>query len=236
MRRSARRASSRPLSRWPTASPTARSSPSRRSRCSLLPRKQAMSQIELSGPDLDGVVADANAVGLPYVVIGGFSVIAHGYLRATRDSNLLVPNGPDADEAILDFFQRVEATRLHDGKSLSGEEVKAAEHLRVNAVTASSMSCAAVFPHSTTKRSLPRRSKSTSGGSRVGSRLSEAWSGSSGWQVGARTASIWRNYRSCTASCRSTRSPASISRSRPLFAALTRAAHGASAAVFTLSG
>lgn len=35
---------------------------------------------ELSGPDLDGVVADANAVELPYVVIGGFSVIAHGRL------------------------------------------------------------------------------------------------------------------------------------------------------------
>lgn len=91
-----------------------------------------MSQNELSGPDLDGVVSDANAVGLPYVVIGGFSVIAHGYLRATRDSDLLVPDGPEADGAILRFFQRVEATRLHDGKSLSGEEIKAAEHLRVN--------------------------------------------------------------------------------------------------------
>ena len=41
-----------------------------------------MSQDEPSGPDLAGVVADANAVGLEYVVIGGFSVIAHGYLRA----------------------------------------------------------------------------------------------------------------------------------------------------------
>ncbi len=29
-----------------------------------------MSQDEPSGPDLDGVVADANAVGLSYVVIG----------------------------------------------------------------------------------------------------------------------------------------------------------------------
>lgn len=90
-----------------------------------------MSQAELSGPDLDGVVADANAAGLPYVVIGGFSVIAHGYLRATRDSDLLVPDGPDADEAILRFFDRVEATRLQDGKSLSNGEVKAADHLRV---------------------------------------------------------------------------------------------------------
>ena len=30
-----------------------------------------MSQREPSGPDLDGVIADANAVGLRYVVIGG---------------------------------------------------------------------------------------------------------------------------------------------------------------------
>lgn len=37
-----------------------------------------MPRDELSGPDLDGVIADANAARLPYVVIGGFSVIAHG--------------------------------------------------------------------------------------------------------------------------------------------------------------
>jgi hypothetical protein len=34
-----------------------------------------MPQDELSGPDLAGVVADADAVGLEYVVIGGFAVI-----------------------------------------------------------------------------------------------------------------------------------------------------------------
>ena len=56
-----------------------------------------MSQDALSGPDLDGVVADANAVGLDYVVIGGFSVIANGYLRATDDSDLLVPDGAPSD-------------------------------------------------------------------------------------------------------------------------------------------
>lgn len=52
-----------------------------------------MSQDEPSGPDLDGVIADANAVGLPYVVIGGFSVIANGFLGATTGSDLLVPDG-----------------------------------------------------------------------------------------------------------------------------------------------
>ncbi|HUN78680.1 MAG TPA: hypothetical protein VMU32_07165 [Solirubrobacteraceae bacterium] len=50
---------------------------------------------EPSGPDLSGVIADANAVGLDYVVIGGISVIFHGHIRATKDSDLLVPDGLD---------------------------------------------------------------------------------------------------------------------------------------------
>jgi hypothetical protein len=91
-----------------------------------------MSQDELSGPDLDGVVADAIAVELPYVVIGGFSVIANGYLRATDDSDLLVPDGPEADRAILRFLERIEATRLRDAKVLTAEDVASTHHLRIN--------------------------------------------------------------------------------------------------------
>jgi hypothetical protein len=91
-----------------------------------------MSQDEPSGPDLDGVVADANAVGLDYVVIGGFSVIANGFLRATKDSDLLVPDGQEADEAILRFLDRIEAVRLRDDKILTQEDVAGADHLRVN--------------------------------------------------------------------------------------------------------
>lgn len=91
-----------------------------------------MPQDELSGPDLDGVVADARAVGLPHVVIGGFAVIAHGYIRATKDSDLLVPDGPEADEAIVRFLERIGATRLYDGKTLTAEEVASAHHLRIN--------------------------------------------------------------------------------------------------------
>ncbi len=91
-----------------------------------------MSLDELSGPDLDGVVADANAVRLEYVVIGGFSVIANGYVRATEDSDLLVPDGPDADAAVLRFFERIGARRLHDDKVLAAADIAAAENLRVN--------------------------------------------------------------------------------------------------------
>ena len=90
-----------------------------------------MSHPEPSGPDLDGVIADANAVGLPCVVIGGFSVMANGFVRATKDSDLLVPNGPRVDAAIHRFLRRIEATRLHDDKVLGEEEIAGAEHLRV---------------------------------------------------------------------------------------------------------
>jgi hypothetical protein len=91
-----------------------------------------MRQDELSGPDLDGVIAAANLVGLPYVVIGGFSVIAHGYIRATKDSDLLVPDGAEADGAILRFLEAIEARRMHDDKVFTLDEVRVAEHLRVS--------------------------------------------------------------------------------------------------------
>jgi hypothetical protein len=87
---------------------------------------------ELSGPDLAGVVADAKAVGLDYVVIGGFSVIYHGHVRATKDSDLLVPDGPEADAAILRFLRLTEGKRLRDDKILTPTDVADASSLRVN--------------------------------------------------------------------------------------------------------
>jgi hypothetical protein len=91
-----------------------------------------MSPGEFSGPDLVGVVADAEATGLEYVVIGGFSVIYHGHVRATTDSDLLVPDGSDADAAILDFLERAEGRRLRDEKLLALPDIAGAHHLRLN--------------------------------------------------------------------------------------------------------
>lgn len=91
-----------------------------------------MPQDEPTGPDLQGVVADANAAGLEYVIIGGFSVIYHGHIRATKDSDLLVPDGAEADDAIARFLDRADATRLRDGKRLTRDDIAGAEHLRVN--------------------------------------------------------------------------------------------------------
>ena len=86
---------------------------------------------ELSGPDLAGVVADATAVGLPYVVIGGFSVIYHGYVRATKDSDLIVPDGPDADAAVLRFCERVEGQHLRFDRAIEPEDLSVADTLRI---------------------------------------------------------------------------------------------------------
>lgn len=86
---------------------------------------------EPTGPDLHGVISDANAVGLDYVVIGAFGVVYHGYIRATKDSDLLVSDGPATDAAVLRFFERTEARRLSDDKVLSASDVDGAEHLRV---------------------------------------------------------------------------------------------------------
>jgi hypothetical protein len=87
---------------------------------------------EPSGPDLVGAIADANAAGLKHVVIGGFSVIFHGYVRATRDSDLLVPDGEEADKTILRFLALTEGRRLSDGKKLTINDIAGAEQLRVN--------------------------------------------------------------------------------------------------------
>lgn len=92
----------------------------------------AMASGEIHGPDLAGVVADANATDLQHVVIGGFAVVAHGCFRANRDSDLLVPDGTEADQAILRFLKRIGATRLSDGKVLNAEDVAGARHLRID--------------------------------------------------------------------------------------------------------
>jgi hypothetical protein len=98
----------------------------------LLPRsRQAMPQSEPTGPDLKGVIADADRARLPYVVIGGFSVIFHGHVRATKDSDLLVPEGSDADAAVLRFLELADARRFSDDKILTAADVDNAEHLRI---------------------------------------------------------------------------------------------------------
>lgn len=86
---------------------------------------------EIHGPDLAGVIADATAAGLAHVVIGGFAVIAHGYPRSTKDSDLLVPDGEDSDAAIERFLELADARRYSDGRKLALDDIRGAHHLRL---------------------------------------------------------------------------------------------------------
>ena len=56
--------------------------------------RAAMSHSESSGPDLVGVVADANAVGLPYVVIGGFASSPTAICGPPRTPTCSCPTAP----------------------------------------------------------------------------------------------------------------------------------------------
>jgi hypothetical protein len=58
-------------------------------------------------------------------------VIYHGYIRATKDSDLLVPDGPESDAAVLRFLQCVEGRRLSDDKVLTAMDVAQAPNLRI---------------------------------------------------------------------------------------------------------
>ena len=145
-------------------------------------------QTEPSGPDLDGVVADANAVGLAYVVIGGFSVIANGYVRATKTPTCWCPTAPMPTRPSCVSWSASKADALRDGKVLAAEDVAGAHHLRCGVATASSTSCAAVCRRSITRPWRPPNRGRSRWGAGPLRRAFAASSASSAWPAGRRTA------------------------------------------------
>jgi len=70
-------------------------------------------------PRDDGaLLAHLNATGIEYVVIGGWAVIAHGYVRATKDVDVLIADSPTVRRQVTASLAEVGATRL-DGTTLS---------------------------------------------------------------------------------------------------------------------
>lgn len=91
-----------------------------------------MDPAEPNPPDLAAVVRAAREAELPHVVIGGFAVVAHGHVRATRDSDLLIPDGQAADEAAHRFLSSIDAVRTRDGRPVGLADIAGREHLRVH--------------------------------------------------------------------------------------------------------
>ncbi len=81
-------------------------------------------------PELDIAVAAMAAEKACFVVVGGFSVIANRFIRATEDIDFLVPDDPENDRRVLAALRRLDAVRLRDDAALRDEHLLDQTHLR----------------------------------------------------------------------------------------------------------
>jgi hypothetical protein len=82
-------------------------------------------------PELDTAVVAMVAEEARFVVVGGFSVIANRFIRATEDIDFLVPDDPDNDRRVLAALGRLGAVRFQDEEPLRDEHLIDQTHLRV---------------------------------------------------------------------------------------------------------
>jgi hypothetical protein len=81
-------------------------------------------------PELDVAVGAMLAENACFVVVGGFSVIANRFIRATEDIDFLVPDDVDNDRRVLAALLRLDGVRLRDDAPLSDEHLLGKTHLR----------------------------------------------------------------------------------------------------------
>ena len=67
------------------------------------------------------LIAHLRRHGVPHVVIGGWAVIAHGYVRATEDIDVLIPDTPQMRRAATAALHEVNARSL-DGRALAEDD------------------------------------------------------------------------------------------------------------------
>ncbi len=84
----------------------------------------------IADPELDVAVAAMVAKGARFVVVGGFSVIANRFVRATEDIDFLVPDDPENDRRTLSALLALDGVRLRDDQPLEEEHLLGQTHLR----------------------------------------------------------------------------------------------------------
>ena len=85
----------------------------------------------VADPELDVAVAAMVAENARFVVVGGFSVIANRFVRATEDIDFLVPDDPKNDRRVLAALRRLDGARLRDDQPVAEEHLLDQTHLRV---------------------------------------------------------------------------------------------------------
>ncbi len=84
----------------------------------------------IADPELDVAVVAMVAEDARFVVIGGFSVIANRFVRATEDIDFLVPEDAENDRRVLAALRRLDGVRLRDDEPLRDEHLIGQTHLR----------------------------------------------------------------------------------------------------------
>lgn len=57
--------------------------------------------------DLAALAARLNALGVKYVVVGGFAIISAGYVRATMDIDLLIETGEENERRVIEALSHL---------------------------------------------------------------------------------------------------------------------------------
>jgi hypothetical protein len=81
-------------------------------------------------PELDVAGKAMVDEGARFVIVGGFSVIANRFIRATEDIDFLVPDDQRNDLRVLSALRRLDAVLLRDGEPLLDEDLLGRSHLR----------------------------------------------------------------------------------------------------------
>jgi hypothetical protein len=82
-------------------------------------------------PELDVAAQALLAEHARFVVVGGFSVIANRFVRATEDIDFLVPDDDESnDRRVLAALRKLEGVRLRDDAPLDDEHLIGKTHLR----------------------------------------------------------------------------------------------------------
>ena len=85
----------------------------------------------IADPELDVAVAAMVGEGARFVVVGGFSVIANRFVRATEDIDFLAPDDDaENDRRILAALGRLDGVRLRDDQPLEDGHLIDRTHLR----------------------------------------------------------------------------------------------------------
>lgn len=85
----------------------------------------------IADPELDVAVEEMVAEEARFVVIGGFSVIANRFVRATEDIVFLVPDDVGNDRRVVAALPRLDALRLRDDVPVEVGHLLDQTHLRV---------------------------------------------------------------------------------------------------------